>query len=89
MHVDSVKSENEEIHSEIDVHSEMDEIHLNCCEELSTTSTTLEVSEQPSPVSVLDASSFYKDDSSVSPIKKCLITFKGNFPQCPMPIKSY
>lgn len=79
VHVDSVKSKNEETHSEIDeVHSEMDEIHLNHCEELSTTSTAPEVSEQPSPISVLDASSFYKDESSVSPIKKCSIAFKDH-----------
>lgn len=79
VHVDSVKSKNEETHSEIDeVHSEMDEIHLNRCEELSTTSTAPEVSEQPSPISVLDASSFYKDESSVSPIRKCSITFKDH-----------
>lgn len=77
--VDSVKSKNGEIHSKFDeVHSEMDEIHLNRCEELSPTSSALEVSEQPSPISVLDTSSFYKDDSSVSPIKKCSIIFKDH-----------
>lgn len=76
---DLVKSKDEEVHSEIyESHSEMDEIHLNRCEELSPTSTAPEVSEQPSPISVLDASLFYKDDSFVSPIKKCSIIFKDH-----------
>lgn len=32
---------------------------------------------QPSPVSVLDAASFYKDESSLSPVMKRSIDFKG------------
>ncbi|KAH9314885.1 hypothetical protein KI387_023512, partial [Taxus chinensis] len=67
---DSPKSKDEELHSKLE------ELHLNQCEELLTFSTNAEISEQASPVSVLDASLFYKDDSSPSPIKKCLIPFK-------------
>ncbi|GLJ49199.1 hypothetical protein SUGI_1038290 [Cryptomeria japonica] len=56
--------------------SKMEELHLNQCEEMLISSTAPEASEQPSPVSVLDASLFYQDDLSPSPVKKCLIPFK-------------
>eukprot|EP01018_Ginkgo_biloba_P035558 Gb_12665 [translate_table: standard] len=58
---------------------EIEEIQLIDSEELSTENTPPDhVPEQPSPVSVLDAASFYKDDSSPSPVKKCSITFKDD-----------
>ena len=52
---------------------------LHSIAEITTTTSTAEL--QPSPVSVLD-SSFYKDESSTSPIMKRNINFKGDGVYC-------